>query len=162
MAKTALMPMITLVFCAVEGLQACQASMQQAVCVCVCVCVCACVCVCVCGCVCVCVRARTLVTRQQRVRQLSTCGLTRKAALQAASEAATELLLTHYRDCIRGCLTASGGYECQESTGDFMLSFADPVAAILFCLKVRALRAGTLVPQAGTALLGAANPSDKQ
>lgn len=57
--------------------------------------------------------------------------------MQGSSAAATELLLTHYRDCIRGCLSASAGYECQESAGDFMLCFGNAVSAILFCLKVR-------------------------
>ena len=34
------------------------------------------------------------------------------------------------------CLTALGGYECQEAQGDFMLSFHTAADAVGFCLKV--------------------------
>ena len=55
---------------------------------------------------------------------------------QAANDAATELALTHYRDCIRSCLNSSSGYECQEADGDFMLAFANNNDAVIFSLMV--------------------------
>ena len=45
-------------------------------------------------------------------------------------------ILVLYRDTLRRVLRQTGGYECQESEGTFMLVFQRPLKAVQFCLLV--------------------------
>ena len=45
-------------------------------------------------------------------------------------------ILVLYRDTLRRTLRQTGGYECQESEGTFMLVFERPLKAVQFCLLV--------------------------
>lgn len=57
--------------------------------------------------------------------------------MQENDKLAAEEALTIYNDCVRRTLSATGGYECQEQEGNYMISFATPDNAVEWCLLVQ-------------------------
>lgn len=57
--------------------------------------------------------------------------------LVSHNEALAQHTLDLYCKCVRNTLSASGGYECQELEGTYMLAFAEPRFAIDFSLVLQ-------------------------
>lgn len=65
------------------------------------------------------------------------CTVERYMEMQENDKLAAEEALTIYNDCIRRTLSATGGYECQEQEGNYMISFPTPDDAVEWCLLVQ-------------------------
>eukprot|EP00891_Asterochloris_glomerata_P003362 jgi/Astpho2/3362/Aster-04706 len=67
------------------------------------------------------------------------CSLDGLKIMKALDGIAVSRILVLYRDTLRRVLRQTGGYECQESEGTFMLVFERPLKAVQFCLLVQEL-----------------------